>query len=87
MWFIQVDGLQITASSPGRGVTQGAWGVWAKNGADTLIKNFNADARMVRDIAVQGLQPGTVIVNSKCVAAWWCQGVSWAPKSECYLLV
>lgn len=59
----QVDGLQL--SSGGRGVNNGAWGVWLKNGADTLVKDFNAQARMVRDVAVQGLQPGTVIVNSK----------------------
>lgn len=60
---LQVDGLQL--SSGGRGVNNGAWGVWLKNGADTLVKYFNAQARMVRDVAVQGLQPGTVIVNSK----------------------
>lgn len=60
---LQVDGLQL--SSSGRGVNNGAWGVWLKNGADTLVKDFNAQARMVRDVAVQGLQPGTVIVNSK----------------------
>jgi hypothetical protein len=59
----QIDGLQL--SSGGRGVNNGAWGVWLKNGADTLVKDFNAQARMVRDIAVQGLQPGTVIVNSE----------------------
>lgn len=61
---VQVDGLQV--SSGGRGVINGAWGIWIKNGADTLVTNFNAQARTVRDIAVQGLQPGTVIVNSEC---------------------
>jgi hypothetical protein len=61
---VQVDGLQV--SSGGRGVINGAWGIWLKNGADTLVTNFNAQARMVRDVAVQGLQPGTVIVNSEC---------------------
>lgn len=61
--YIQVDNLQLSSGS--RGVNNGAWGVWVKNGADTLIKGLNAQARMVRDIAVQGLQPGTVIVNSE----------------------
>jgi hypothetical protein len=79
VYRVQVDGLQL--SSGNRGVLNGAWGVWVKNGADTLIKDLNAQARMVRDIAVQGLQPGTVIVNSKCHIggcnvvcvgwAWW----------------
>lgn len=63
---LQVDGLQL--SSGNRGVNNGAWGVWLKNGADILVKDLNAQARMVRDIAVQGLQPGTVIVNSECQA-------------------
>lgn len=58
-----MDGLQL--SSGNRGVLNGAWGVWVKNGADTLIRNLNAQTRMVRDVAVQGLQPGTVIVNSE----------------------
>jgi hypothetical protein len=63
--IMQVEGLQL--SSGNRGVNHGAWGVWLKNGADNLVKSFNAQARMVRDIAVQGLQPGTVIVNSECL--------------------
>lgn len=60
----QVDNLQLISGN--RGVSSGAWGVWIKNGADMLVKNLNAQARMVRDITVQGLQPGTAIVNSKC---------------------
>jgi hypothetical protein len=60
----QVDGLQLSSGS--RGVNNGLWGVWLKNGADNLIRNFNAGSRLVRDIAVQGLQPGTVISNSEC---------------------
>jgi hypothetical protein len=59
----QVDGLQI--SSGGRGVNNGHWGVWLKNGADNLIKNLNVGNRLVRGVAVQGLQPGTVITNSE----------------------
>jgi hypothetical protein len=59
-----VDGLQLSSGS--RGVNNGLWGVWLKNGADNLIRNFNAGSRLVRDIAVQGLQPGTVISNSEC---------------------
>lgn len=61
---MQVDGLQLSSGS--RGVNNGLWGVWLKNGADNLIRNFNAGSRLVRDIAVQGLQPGTVISNSEC---------------------
>lgn len=64
---LQVDGLQLSSGS--RGVNNGLWGVWLKNGADNLIRNFNAGSRLVRDIAVQGLQPGTVISNSECTAA------------------
>jgi hypothetical protein len=60
-----VDGLQLSSGS--KGVNDGLWGVWLKNGADNLIRNFNAGSRLVRDIAVQGLQPGTVVSNSECV--------------------
>lgn len=63
----QIDNLQL--SSGGRGINNGAWGVWLKNGADNIIKNFNAGSRLVRDIAVQGLQPGTVIANSELASA------------------
>ncbi|KAF6262421.1 hypothetical protein COO60DRAFT_1676006 [Scenedesmus sp. NREL 46B-D3] len=63
--FCTVDGLQLSSGS--RGVNNGLWGVWLKNGADNLIRNFNAGSRLVRDIAVQGLQPGTVISNSSGV--------------------
>ena len=58
----QVDGLQL--SSGGRGVNNGLWGIWLKNGADNLVRGFRAGARLIRGIAVQGLQPGTVIANS-----------------------
>jgi hypothetical protein len=67
----QVDGLQLSSGS--RGVNNGLWGVWLKNGADNLIRNFNAGSRLVRDIAVQGLQPDTVISNSECT--WLCDVV------------
>lgn len=64
--LVQVDGLQISSGS--RGVNNGLWGVWLKNGADNLIKNLNIGNRMVRGVAVQGLQPGTVITNSELQA-------------------
>ena len=49
-----------------RGVDSGTVGIWLKNGADVLVKGVRVATRFVRDIAVQGLQPLTVIANCKC---------------------
>lgn len=82
---MQVDGLQL--SSGGRGVNNGLWGIWLKNGADNLIKNYNAGSRLIRDIAVQGLQPLTVIVNSECSGFALHAGFRYRNADACVLWV
>ena len=63
--FCTVADVEL-ASGP-RGVDNGAWGVWLKNGADNLITGLSVSTRFVRDVAVQGVQPGTVLANSSGV--------------------
>jgi hypothetical protein len=60
--FCTVSDVELT-SGP-RGVDNGAWGVWLKNGADNLITGLAVTTRFVRDVAVQGVQVGTVVANS-----------------------
>jgi len=61
-----LSGGQSAAEQRHQGLlTTGLWGAWLKNGADNLVKNVNIGNRLVRGIAIQGLQPGTVITSSK----------------------
>ncbi len=60
----QIRNVQLTSGS--RGTDNGLWGMWFKNGADNLVTNFQIQTRFVRDIALQGLQPGMVINNGEC---------------------
>jgi len=50
-----VDGLQISSGS--RGVNNGLWGVWLKNGADNLIKSLNVGSRLVRGLPCKDYNP------------------------------
>jgi hypothetical protein len=60
-FFCTIENVELGAGP--RGVDTGAWGVWLKNGADVVVKGLRVSTRFVRDIAVQGVQTGTVVVN------------------------
>jgi hypothetical protein len=64
-FFCTIQNVELGAGP--RGVDSGTWGIWLKNGADVLVKGVRVTTRFSRDIAVQGLQPLTVIANCKLV--------------------